>query len=82
MLEVPEFLVRKGLDGRGVDDADIVLNRGADDVFSNGCFSGAGRRADNNWKSFLDVVDRLALEGVINHENIINQTWDFTNEKL
>jgi len=70
--EVPEFLVGEGLDGRRINDARLPLDAGGDDVFGNGCLSGACRRRNDDRAPFVDGIDSFLLEPIVNHRVIID----------
>ena len=71
ILEVAEFLVGKGLYGRGIDYPLAGFDALVNDVFGNGGFSGSGGGRDDNREAFLNIIHRFLLKTVVLHMGII-----------
>jgi len=70
-LEIPVLLVGKSFDGRGVDHAAVILDRGIDDMLGDGGLARSGRGGDDHRVTLVDEINGFLLETVVLHRSII-----------
>jgi hypothetical protein len=70
-LEIPEFLVREGLDGGSIDYALFFLYGIINYVFSDSGFTCTGGGRDDYRTPLIYIINCFLLKAVINHRVII-----------